>query len=71
MCEREGLDEKAFEEGTFAFADVVIGRNCPVMWSMTKARKMGWTGHQDSCVLGAREGEEKVEVVRRWSPSPT
>ena len=41
MCERDGLDEKAFEEGTFAFANFVIGRNCPVMWRMTKARKLG------------------------------
>ena len=54
VYEREVLVEKAFEGCTFAFANFVLGRN--VVQCMAKARKLGWTGHQDAyaCVPGAR-----------------
>jgi hypothetical protein len=45
MCERE---EKAFNEGMFAFAYFFLGRNYSVVKSKAKAQKLGWTGYQDS-----------------------
>ena len=39
---REGLDEKPVEEGTFVFANVLLGSNCPVAQSIAMTRKLGW-----------------------------
>lgn len=52
MCAREGLDEKPVEEGTFVFANVLLGRNCPVAQSIAMTRKLGQAGRRNSC--GAR-----------------
>lgn len=44
LAEREGLDKSAFEKATWGFLGFVLGRNYDLVISMSKARKMGWTG---------------------------
>ncbi|KAK5000050.1 hypothetical protein LTR66_001043 [Elasticomyces elasticus] len=48
LAKREGLDESAFEGATWGFLGFVLGRNFDIVISMSKARKLGWTGYQDS-----------------------
>ena len=48
IAKREKLDAETFEHGTFGFADFVWGRQFDVYASMTKARKLGWTGYMDT-----------------------
>jgi nucleoside-diphosphate-sugar epimerase len=44
LAEREGLEKAAFEKATWNFLNFVLGRNFPLVISMSKARKLGWTG---------------------------
>ncbi|KAF9761050.1 hypothetical protein IL306_003991 [Fusarium sp. DS 682] len=44
LAKREGLDEKALDEATWGFLGFVLGRNYDLIISMSKARKLGWTG---------------------------
>jgi hypothetical protein len=44
LAERDGLDERAFENATWFFMGVILGRDFPQVMSMNKARKFGWTG---------------------------
>lgn len=48
LAEREGLQKDALEKGTWAFVDFVLGRNYDIVASMSKARKLGWTGYVDT-----------------------
>lgn len=48
VADREGLDKSAFEKATWGFLGFVLGRNYDLVISMSKARKLGWTGYQDS-----------------------
>lgn len=48
LAEREGLKKEAFEQATWGFLGFVLGRNFDIVISMSKARKMGWTGYVDS-----------------------
>ena len=48
VAEREGLERDAFEHATWGFLGFVLGRNFDVVISMSKARKAGWTGYQDT-----------------------
>ncbi|ETS75802.1 hypothetical protein PFICI_12746 [Pestalotiopsis fici W106-1] len=48
LSEREGLDASALEKASWAFADFAWGRDYNVVLSMSKARKLGWTGYYDS-----------------------
>ncbi|KAK4697383.1 hypothetical protein P7C71_g677, partial [Lecanoromycetidae sp. Uapishka_2] len=43
-----GLEKDAFEKATWGFLGFVLGRNYNVVISMSKARKLGWTGYIDS-----------------------
>lgn len=42
---REGLDKSAFEKATWQFSGFVLGKNYDLVISMSKARKLGWTGY--------------------------
>ena len=44
IAAREGLDEDALSKATWPFLGFVLGRNYDVVISMSKARKLGWTG---------------------------
>jgi len=48
VAEREGLEKDALEKATWAFLGFVLGRNYDIVISMSKARKLGWTGYVDS-----------------------
>jgi hypothetical protein len=48
LAARENLDEAAFGEGTFGFANFVLGRSYSIVCSMSKARRLGWTGYVDT-----------------------
>jgi hypothetical protein len=44
LAAREGLEKDAFYQATWAFLGLVLGRNYDIVVSMSKARKLGWTG---------------------------
>jgi hypothetical protein len=44
LAAREGLEKDAFHKATWAFLGFVLGRNYDIVVSMSKARKLGWTG---------------------------
>lgn len=48
LSDREGLDSSALEKASWAFADFAWGRDYNVVLSMSKARKLGWTGYYDT-----------------------
>lgn len=48
IAEREGLEKDALEKATWPFLSFVLGRNYDLVISMSKARKLGWTGYADS-----------------------
>ncbi|KAF2459538.1 NAD dependent epimerase/dehydratase family protein [Lineolata rhizophorae] len=48
LADREGLKKDAFEKATWGFLNFVLGRNYDLIISMSKARKMGWTGYVDT-----------------------
>ncbi|KAI9756105.1 MAG: hypothetical protein M4579_003992 [Chaenotheca gracillima] len=48
LAARDGLDNDAFEKATWGFLGFVLGRNYNLVISMSKARKLGWTGYVDS-----------------------
>lgn len=48
MAERDGLDTSALDKASWAFAGFAWGRDYNVSLSMSKARKLGWTGYLDS-----------------------
>jgi len=48
-AEWHGLEEDAFEKATWPFLGFVLGRDFNMVMRMSKARKLGWTGYQDTC----------------------
>lgn len=48
IAAREGLEQKAFEQATWAFLDFVLGRSYDLVLNMTEARKMGFEGFVDT-----------------------
>lgn len=48
LAEDKGLEKEAFEKATWGFLTFVFGRNFDIVISMSKARKAGWTGYQDT-----------------------
>ena len=48
LAAREGLDKQAFYKATWGFLGFVLGRNYDIVQSMSKARKLGWTGYVDT-----------------------
>lgn len=44
LAERDGLEKESFEKATWQFLGFVLGRDYDVVISMTKSRKLGWTG---------------------------
>jgi hypothetical protein len=43
-----GLDQMAWEKATWDFLTFVLGRDWNCIGSMSKARKLGWTGYADT-----------------------
>ncbi|KAF2427657.1 NAD(P)-binding protein [Tothia fuscella] len=48
LVEREGLDKDGLEKATWGFLGFVLGRNFDLVISMSKARRIGWTGYLDT-----------------------
>lgn len=48
LQEKYGLDQKAWEKATWDFLTFVLGRDWNCIGSMSKARKLGWTGYADT-----------------------
>lgn len=48
IATREGLDQKAFDNATWAFLDFVLGRSYDLVLNMTEARKLGFEGFVDT-----------------------
>jgi len=48
LAEKHGLEENALEKATWMFLGFVLGRNYDLIISMSKARKLGWTGYKDT-----------------------
>ncbi|KAF9633306.1 NAD-dependent epimerase/dehydratase [Lasiodiplodia theobromae] len=48
MAVREGLEKDALRMATWGFAKFVLGRDFDLVISMSKARKIGWTGYKDT-----------------------
>ena len=48
LAERDRLEKDAFEKATWGFLGFVLGRNYGLVISMSKARKLGWTGYADT-----------------------
>lgn len=44
LQQEHGLDKEAFEKATWGFLGFVLGRNFNIVISMSKARRLGWTG---------------------------
>ncbi|KAI9680842.1 MAG: hypothetical protein M1817_004282 [Caeruleum heppii] len=48
LAERDGLQKDSFEKATWSFLGFVLGRNYDLTISMSKARKLGFTGYVDT-----------------------
>lgn len=48
LRDQHGLDKDAFPKATWPFLTFVLGRDYNIMISMSKARKLGWTGYVDT-----------------------
>lgn len=48
VAAREGLDQKAFGQATWAFLNFILGRSYDLVLNMTEARKLGFEGFVDS-----------------------
>lgn len=48
LAKEHNLEEDAFEKATWGFLNFVFGRNFNLVISMSKARKAGWTGYEDT-----------------------
>ncbi|KAL8849811.1 MAG: hypothetical protein Q9221_005227 [Calogaya cf. arnoldii] len=48
LAAREGVEKDALEKATWGFLGFVLGRNYNIVQSMSKARRLGWTGYIDT-----------------------
>jgi hypothetical protein len=48
LRDKHELDQGAWDNATWEFLTFLIGRNYSCVASMSKARKMGWTGYRDT-----------------------
>ncbi|KAI1387587.1 NAD(P)-binding protein [Hypoxylon trugodes] len=48
LRDRYGLDQGSWDGATWDFSTFVLGRNYSLIGSMSKARKLGWTGYADT-----------------------
>jgi len=51
LAQRDGLEKDSFEKATWGFLGFVLGRDYDVVISMSKARKLGWTGSVYMCMI--------------------
>ncbi|KAI5842516.1 NAD dependent epimerase/dehydratase family protein [Morchella snyderi] len=67
IARREGLKDDALERGTWAFANWILAKRYPWVSSMTKARKLGWTGYIDTweCLEDTFNELEQEKVIPR------
>jgi nucleoside-diphosphate-sugar epimerase len=67
LAKREGLVQEAFGQATWDFLNFTLGRSYDLVISMSKARRLGWTGYQDtwSALDGVFEKLEQEKILPR------
>lgn len=48
VCDKYGGNKEAFDWGTWGFFDWAIGKAWPTLSSISKARRFGWSRHDDT-----------------------
>jgi hypothetical protein len=48
IVQREGVKQEGLEKATWMFLGIILDRNADFVISMSKARKLGWTGYKDT-----------------------
>ncbi|KAJ5091045.1 NAD(P)-binding protein [Penicillium alfredii] len=66
LRDKYGLDQKAWEKATWDFLVMTLGRDWHCVASMSKARKLGWTGYADTW----DELEETLEILEKEGVLP-
>ncbi|GFF30738.1 uncharacterized protein C757.02c [Aspergillus udagawae] len=66
LRDRYKLDQKAWEKATWDFLTFVLGRDWSCVGTMSKARRLGWTGYADTW----DELEETFETLEREGVLP-
>jgi nucleoside-diphosphate-sugar epimerase len=66
LRDRYNLDQKAWEKATWDFLTFVLGRDWSCVGTMSKARRLGWTGYADTW----DELEETFETLEREGVLP-
>jgi hypothetical protein len=59
LREKYNLDQHAWDKATWNFLTMALGRDWSCVGSMSKARKLGWTGYADTW----DELEETFEIL--------
>lgn len=67
LRDKYGLDQAAWEKATWPFLTFVLGREFSCVVSMSKARKMGWNGYEDTWD-SFEEAFDKLEQARILPP---
>lgn len=60
------LDQRAWEKATWSFLTMTLGRDWSCVGSMSKARKLGWTGYADTWT----ELEETFQILEKEGVLP-
>ena len=67
LRDKYDLDQTGMEKATWSFLTFVLGRDYSCVVSMSKARKMGWNGYQDTWDA-FEEAFEKLEEAKILPP---
>jgi hypothetical protein len=63
IVQREGVKQEGLEKATWMFLGIILGRNADFVISMSKARKLGWTGYKDTW-KALQETFDKLETEK-------
>lgn len=66
LRDKYNLDQKAWEKATWDFLTFALGRDWSCVGTMSKARKLGWTGYADTW----EELEETFEMLEKKGVLP-
>ncbi|PYI09454.1 NAD(P)-binding protein [Aspergillus sclerotiicarbonarius CBS 121057] len=66
LRDKYNLDQKAWDKATWDFLTMTLGRDWSCVASMSKARKLGWTGYADTW----DELEETLQILEKEGVLP-
>jgi nucleoside-diphosphate-sugar epimerase len=66
VAARHGLEKDALEKATWTFLQFVLGRNFSMVISMSKARKLGWTGYVQTHLIAFGHKLTKDSYQDTW-----